>query len=247
MFCWYWWNWWPSLFKLSFHNVCLDKQKSISNNSKYCLFVCLMVFNATFNNISVTCTGISWRSVLLVDETGGPGENHWLVANHWQTWSHNVVYLPWSRFKLTTSVVIGTDCIGSCKFNYHTITTTMAPILQNKNYIEYIYCIWRISPYYFLTAILHSREYHHIIFLKQYSRIKSWSWQLITLNTIFTYLQETSSQIKLWRDVNTARGCLAILAWIVLSITSTTDRLGQMLKEGDDFIIGDTVELANPV
>jgi hypothetical protein len=36
------------------------------------LFVCLMVFNATFNNISV----ISWRSVLLVDENGVPGENH---------------------------------------------------------------------------------------------------------------------------------------------------------------------------
>ena len=30
-----------------------------------------MVFNATFNNISV----ISWRSVLLVNETGVPGEN----------------------------------------------------------------------------------------------------------------------------------------------------------------------------
>jgi len=30
-----------------------------------------MVFNATFNNISV----ISWRSVLLVEETGVPGEN----------------------------------------------------------------------------------------------------------------------------------------------------------------------------
>jgi len=28
---------------------------------------CLMVFNATFNNISV----ISWRSVLLVEKTGG--------------------------------------------------------------------------------------------------------------------------------------------------------------------------------
>jgi hypothetical protein len=34
---------------------------------KVCLFNCLMVFNATFNNISV----ISWRSVLLVEETGG--------------------------------------------------------------------------------------------------------------------------------------------------------------------------------
>jgi len=20
LFCWYWWNWWPSLFTLSFHN-----------------------------------------------------------------------------------------------------------------------------------------------------------------------------------------------------------------------------------
>ena len=29
-------------------------------------------FNATFNNISV----ISWRSVLLVDEIGGPGKKH---------------------------------------------------------------------------------------------------------------------------------------------------------------------------
>jgi hypothetical protein len=36
------------------------------------MFVCLMVFNATFNNISV----ILWRSVLLMEETGGPGENH---------------------------------------------------------------------------------------------------------------------------------------------------------------------------
>ena len=34
--------------------------------------VMVMVFKATFNNISV----ISWRSVLLVEETGVPGENH---------------------------------------------------------------------------------------------------------------------------------------------------------------------------
>jgi hypothetical protein len=37
-----------------------------------------MVFNATFNNISV----ISWRSVLLVEKIGGPGENHRPVASH---------------------------------------------------------------------------------------------------------------------------------------------------------------------
>jgi hypothetical protein len=37
---------------------------------------------------------------------------------------------PWPRFELTTSVVIGTHCIGSCKSNYHTITATTAPITK---------------------------------------------------------------------------------------------------------------------
>ena len=46
---------------------------------------------------------------------------------------HIMLYTsPWWRFELTTSVVIGTDCVGSCKCNYHTITTTMAPT-QHKN------------------------------------------------------------------------------------------------------------------
>ena len=49
--------------------------------------VMVMVFNTIFNNISI----ISWRSVLLAEETGGPGENHRPVASNWQTLSHNVV------------------------------------------------------------------------------------------------------------------------------------------------------------
>jgi hypothetical protein len=53
------------------------------------MFVCLMMFNATFNNISF----ISWWSVLLVEETGASGENHRPVVSHWQTLSHNVVHL----------------------------------------------------------------------------------------------------------------------------------------------------------
>jgi hypothetical protein len=72
---------------------------------------------------------------------------------------HIMLYTsPWSRFKLTTSVVIGTDCIGSCKSNYHTITAMMAPMrgmnlslvhqqkyLPNGSNIEWkylIYCTW---------------------------------------------------------------------------------------------------------
>ena len=46
-----------------------------------------MVFNATFNNISV----ISWWSVLLVEEIRVPGENNRPVASHRQTLSHKVV------------------------------------------------------------------------------------------------------------------------------------------------------------
>ena len=67
--------------------------------------VTVIVFNATFNNISA----ISWRSVLLVEETGVPEENHQPVASHWQTISHNVVSSTprMSWFELTTLVVIG--------------------------------------------------------------------------------------------------------------------------------------------
>ena len=46
----------------------------------------VMVFDATFNNISV----LSLRSALLVEETGVPGENHRPATSHWQTLSHNV-------------------------------------------------------------------------------------------------------------------------------------------------------------
>jgi hypothetical protein len=34
------------------------------------------------------------------------------------------VHLAWAGFKLTLLVVIDPDCIGSCKSNYHMITTT---------------------------------------------------------------------------------------------------------------------------
>jgi hypothetical protein len=61
-------------------------------------FICFMVFNATFNNISV----ISWRSVLLVEEIG---ENHWPVVSHWQTLSHNVVHL--ALIEIRTHTITG--------------------------------------------------------------------------------------------------------------------------------------------
>jgi energy-converting hydrogenase Eha subunit E len=52
--------------------IVLMHQMSVS------VIVCLMMFNATLNNISV----VLWRSVLLVEETGEPEENHRPVASH---------------------------------------------------------------------------------------------------------------------------------------------------------------------
>ena len=59
-----------------------------------------MAFNATFNNISVTL----WRSVLLVEETGVPGENNRLTQVT-DKFYHIILYrvfLAWAGFDLTT-------------------------------------------------------------------------------------------------------------------------------------------------
>ena len=50
------------------------------------------------------------------------------------TYYHIILYwvnLAWAGFELTTTVVIGTDCIVSYKSNYHTIMT--APRGKNDN------------------------------------------------------------------------------------------------------------------
>ena len=62
------------------------------------------------------------------------------------------VHLAWSRFELTKLVVLVTDCIGSCKSNYHMITTTTTPRLLCKNWSIWSYRECR-QWCYFLTDL----------------------------------------------------------------------------------------------
>ena len=129
-------------------------------------FVCLMVFNVSFNNSS----GISWLSVLLVEETGIPRGNRRSAASHCQTLLHNVVH-P-ALIEIRALVVIGTDCIGSRKSNYHTITITTAPITLRTVYeCQTLFCkVYYIVikvPFLYIWTLLNF-PYQHDLYIYIY-------------------------------------------------------------------------------
>jgi hypothetical protein len=87
------------------------------------------MFNATFNNISA----ISWQSILLMEETGVPGD----ITDQLYHIMLYRVHRSCAGFELTTLVVIGTDCTGRCKSNHHTTTTALSGEVTNTNFIVF--------------------------------------------------------------------------------------------------------------
>ena len=94
----------------------------------------VIVFNATFSfsfdNINSYIKEVSFIGK---KKTLSIPRKHLLQVSHWWTLSQCCIKYtsPWARFELTTLVFLvvvkGTDCICSCKSNYHTIMTTAAP------------------------------------------------------------------------------------------------------------------------
>jgi hypothetical protein len=108
--------------------------------------VCLMVFISTFNNISI----ISWRSVLLVEETGRPGENHRPVASHWQ---------------------------ASCILFWTTLIS--ANLFWIKLYLNYLAFLFFFTMTYLMKVISETRCVHYIIYLRFLCNISVLHWYII--------------------------------------------------------------------
>ena len=88
---------------------------------------------------------------------------------------HILLYIsPWSRFKLTTSVVIGTNCIGRCKSNNHTIPTTATPLL--------------FSPYNKYTIYIHCREIYNLFYAGRTASIWRFSSLFRSEHILILYL-----------------------------------------------------------
>ena len=119
----------------------------------YELFILIMFWKMLYINLAYTIINLSttvWFGlwclmslstifqlslyIVAVSFIGGGNQSTWRKPliyrkslTNFITWCCIKHTSPWTGFKVTTLVVIGTDCIGSCKSNYHMITTITSP------------------------------------------------------------------------------------------------------------------------
>jgi hypothetical protein len=119
------------------------------------LGVGVMVFNATFNYISV----ISCRSVLFKDETGVSGENNGTIGSHWQTLSHNVVSITPHHERGSHDI---TEILLKVALN--TINQTSWKIWRDVYYILHTFLSGvKIYPMFLCSFLLHWWKYTSVL------------------------------------------------------------------------------------
>ena len=104
---------------------------SIQNHYLDSKRVSVMVFNAAFNNIYNYIVAVSFIG-------GGNRSTQRKPPICCKSLTHSVISITpcHEGFKLTSLVVIGTDCTGSCKSNFHKITTMTAPWLKDNQHLS---------------------------------------------------------------------------------------------------------------
>jgi hypothetical protein len=105
-------------------------------------------------------------------------------------------------FELITVVVIGTDCKGSCKSNYHTIMTTMALLYHSGAYTD-LYDT-KLSIFYIEMSYIH-RNFTMMTQILQYN-FKHINWNMYNKRMV---LQSASSHLP-WFDGLHKKVCFTV-------------------------------------
>ena len=101
----------------------------------------VMVFNTIFNNVSV----ISWRSVLLMEETRVPGENH----RHWQTlWWRKPIVTKYSNTKYPAHHSVKLVLKYTVELVQSNTWVFRHPVISKNIYGPKVFLLTKIKPEY---------------------------------------------------------------------------------------------------